>query len=85
MEDGMRRPDTGYLETMSEDEQLDWATDVLCKITDRYAMALDLQGWKIVCKDDPGRLWPFSSKDTGCQCPDWCEDLSKPKLTVVMH
>ena len=71
----MRKPQTAFLKEMSEDEQLDWASDVLCKVTDRHAVALDLQGWKIVHKDDPDRRWPFDSKSAGCASPDWCEDL----------
>jgi hypothetical protein len=85
VEDGMRKPQTAYLEKMDEDEQLEWASNALCEITDRHAMALDLQGWKIVNKDDPNCRWPFDSKSAGCVSPDWCEDLSKPKLTVVLN
>ena len=80
----MRRPDTAYLKTMSEDEQLEWASDVLCEITDRHVMALELQGWKIVNKDDPKWLWPFDSELAGCASPDWCEDLATPKAGEVV-
>jgi hypothetical protein len=72
----MQRPETAYLKTMSEDEQLDWATDVVCEIEDRHAMALDLQGWKIVHKDDPNSIrWPFNSESAGCDSPGWCENV----------
>jgi hypothetical protein len=66
---------TVYLETLSEDEQLEWASNMLQEITDKHTKALDLQGWKIVNKDDPTQRWPFDSKNTSCSCPDWCEDF----------
>jgi hypothetical protein len=40
---------------------------------DVFAMALDLMGWKIVCQDDPNRVWPMNS-DHGC--PAWAESYS---------
>jgi hypothetical protein len=86
METAMRRPDTAYLETMDEDEQLEWASGVLEEIEYRHAKALDLQGWRIVHKDDPANWrWPFDSKTAGCASPDWCEDYSqhKPDLQLV--
>ena len=72
----MRRPQTAYLKAMPEDEQLDWASDVLSEIADRH---VKLQGWKIVNRDDPDWRWPFNSKTAGCAAPNWCEDLATPK------
>ena len=65
------------LKEMDEDEQLDWASKVLEKIGDRHAVALELQGWKIVNKHEPDRLWPFGG-DIEAQCPLWCEDMRGP-------
>jgi hypothetical protein len=74
------------VDAMSEDEQCDWANEVMDD-SDPIAKALDFMGWKIVCKDDPDRRWPFDSSTAGCDCPDWCEDLSahkrKPDLQLV--
>ena len=64
-----------YLDSMSDEEQTDWANKVMDD-SDPIAKALDIMGWKIVCKDDASRLWPFSCRDTDCDCPKWCEDLS---------
>jgi hypothetical protein len=72
----MQKPRTAYLKMMPEDEQLDWASNMLQEITDKHAKALDLQGWKIVNKNEPDYRWPFDSKTAGCIPPDWCEDLS---------
>ena len=72
----MRRPE----KEIPEDELLDWASAVLGKMDDRYAKALDLQGWMIVNKDDPTRRWPFDSQSFGYPAPDWCEDYG-----VVWH
>ena len=81
----MQKPETAYLKTMSEEEQLDWASDVLREITDEHTKALDLQGWKIVNKDDPKNWrWPFDSRDSGCGCPDWCEDWHPPMAGEVV-
>jgi hypothetical protein len=85
MEMAMQKPETAYLKTMSEDEQLEWASDVLWEITDEHAKALDLQGWKIVNKNDPTNWrWPFDSRDSGCDCPDWCEDWHPPMAGEVV-
>jgi len=70
----VRRPE----KEIPEDELLDWASAVLGKMDDRYAKALDLQGWMIVNKDDPTRRWPFDSQSFGYPAPDWCEDYSCP-------
>ena len=72
----MRRRRMSQLKWLSEEDQLDWAGYVLCELTDKHAKALDLQGWKIVRKEEPDCLWPFSSKS--CDCPLWCEDISRP-------
>ena len=67
------------VDRMSEEEQCEWANDVMVD-ADPIAKALDIMGWKIVCKDaaDWGR-WPFNSERAGCPSPEWCEDLSAPK------
>jgi hypothetical protein len=55
-------------------------------IPDYHVIALELAGWKIVAREEPFSLWPFDSKACGCKCPDWCDNLSKPKkpeLSVV--
>ena len=58
---------------------------MLWEITDEHTKALDLQGWKIVNKDDPTNWrWPFDSRDSGCGCPDWCEDLASPMAGEVV-
>ena len=64
---------TTKLATMNDDERLDWASRVLEELTDIHAVALELQGWKIVNKDEAGRLWPFDGSKA--QCPLWCEDI----------
>jgi hypothetical protein len=73
-----------YLKTMSEDEQLEWASDVMCDLTDEAAKALDVAGWKIVNKDDPNNRWPFCSELAGCASPDWCEDWHPPMAGEVV-
>ena len=64
--------------TMNEndmyDEEVEWATGVISSLTDEQVRALDVLGWKIVCKDDPDRRWPFGSSDH--DSPDWCENLA---------
>ena len=60
----------------SEEEWLEWASDVLSKITDGDVALLDSQGWKIVNKADPNRRWPYGVNDISYACPDWCEDLA---------
>jgi hypothetical protein len=81
----MRKPQTAKLGTMSEDEQLEWASDVLWEIKDRHTKALDLQGWKIVNKDDPNNWWLFNSRSAGCASPDWCEDCIKGGRSFGRH
>jgi hypothetical protein len=61
---------------MSENERLEWASDVLSEITDGLVAILDTQGWKIVNKDDANRRWPYGLNDISYACPDWCEDLA---------
>ena len=74
------------LDGMSEEEQTDWACTVLCQDDDdAIAKALDILGWKIVCQREPGRLWPFSSKDSGCASPSWCEDSDSPDRVGRLH
>jgi hypothetical protein len=63
------------VDAMSDDARDRWASDMMAEVTDEIAKALDIAGWKIVFQDDPTCLWPFSSKETGSTCPDWCEDL----------
>jgi hypothetical protein len=57
------------------EEQLAWVSAVLDEIGDRHAKALDLQGWKIINKDDPDHRWPFDSQSFGYTAPDWCDDV----------
>jgi hypothetical protein len=72
----MQKAETAFLKTMSEDEQSDWASDVLAEMVDDHAKALDIQGWKIVNIDDPDHRWPFNSVEAGCTAPDWCENFA---------
>lgn len=60
--------------SMSEDEQLDWASDLLSDITDEHAVVLDKLGFKIVSVIDE-RKWPSGSV-SGLPHPDWCEALA---------
>ena len=57
------------------DERMDWAETVINTLTEDYVKALDILGWKIVCKDDPDRRWPFDRKKSDTSVPDWCEDM----------
>jgi hypothetical protein len=57
------------------DETVEWAVGVITSLTDEQVKALDILGWKIVCKDDADRRWPFSSSDH--DSPDWCERLRR--------
>src|SRR6516162_4349338 len=79
MEDGM--PTEMFdldVDRMSEEEQCEWANDVMVD-ADPIAKALDIMGWKIVCKDADWGRWPFDSERAGCASPEWCEDLSERK------
>jgi hypothetical protein len=60
---------------MSEDDRLEWTSDVLSEMTDHHVALLDSQGWKIVDKDDPNQRWPYGADDLCYACPDWCEEL----------
>ena len=71
----LTRRDGDWLAQASEEQLLDWASERLDEITDAHVIALDAQGWKIVSKDDDAHHWPYSSGNTACKCPDWCEDL----------
>jgi hypothetical protein len=57
--------------SMSEDERLDWACDLLSDITDEHAVVLDRLGFKIVSVTGE-RKWPSGSV-SGLPYPDWCE------------
>ena len=65
--------------TWSEKKRQAWAARKLDAITDAHVLALNMMGWRIVT-DYEGR-WPFDSKRTLCDCPEWCDDMSKPRVT----
>jgi hypothetical protein len=66
------------LARMCEGEREVWANAVMYEAGhDLIALALDIMGWKIVQKEPSnGPRWLFDSAETGCTCPDWCDDLS---------
>ena len=78
-----RMKDTAALVQWTEEEQLNWASNVLCDLKDKHAKALDMQGWKIVHKDDPSYRWPFSSKDSECDCPSGVKIWIPTELDVL--
>jgi hypothetical protein len=41
-------------------------------VKDRHAVALDIQGWKIMAKTGPIR-WLFDNRHSGLPCPEWCD------------
>ena len=63
--------------SMSDEERLNWASGVLEEIRSIHALALDLQGWKIVHQDQDYK-WPILASETAFYCPDWCENLDRP-------
>lgn len=63
------------LKDAPEKTRQNWADKNIGFISDRHVLALDIAGWKIVRKDGGNHLWPFSSKATKCDCPDWCHDV----------
>ena len=64
-----------WLAQLPVDEVQNWAAEVMEELTDEHALALDVAGWKIVSTIDPTYRWPFNSKASGFECPDWCDDL----------
>ena len=66
------------LAQLSQDDLEMWAGDLLGEITDEHVKALQVHGWKIVHEDGRSK-WPFSSEETGCVCPNWCQDLLTKK------
>jgi hypothetical protein len=56
---------------------------------DAFARALDLQGWKIVVKDEyaePGVVYRWLMNEPSDNCPAWADNdvpPEKPKLQVI--
>jgi hypothetical protein len=48
-------------------------------VKDKHAVALDIQGWKIVAKAGPVR-WLFDSRRSGLPCPEWCVPLERKQV-----
>ena len=71
----------------TEDELEEWASKKMESITDLHVVALNMAGWKIVRQheEDIGFVtpkWPYDSKHTGYDCPEWCEDM-RPTAKVL--